>query len=343
MSRTRGLTEQVAGAYPRRMGTPSRLVAAWWLAVLGACAAPAPQVPPVAPEGSTPAGPLVPQARALFEGCTPFPDGVASRTYRCGDLTLWISEHAEAPVGPVLARARARVERRLGEGVAFVEGELPLAGRPWPSARFAQCQAPGDMASAGPCRAGGYVTSVAGRLGRQRELGCVARENARPLLARCLELFEYLATHGDPEGEPLDAATLLLPPRLPWRALAVPPGCHPTASTSRLGRIECADASLTWSVYRPARTAVTERWLAQSLAELRESLPGAGPVEEVSCRLEQLFTRCARFTVPSEKGPLVVWAGAVEWVDRALFAACAFPPALEPAFPSVCNGAFSRP
>ncbi|MCE9669085.1 hypothetical protein LY474_14830 [Myxococcus stipitatus] len=321
----------------------SCLVAAWWLAALCACRAPAPRVPPVPPEGSTPAGPVVPQARALFEGCTPFPDGVTSRTWRCGDLTLWVSEDAEARVEQVLGRARLRVTRRLGEAVVFVNGELPLAGRPWPSVRFALCEQGGGVDPEGPCRAGGYFTAVEVGLGRQRELGCVARGNERPELARCLELFEYLATHGDPEGEPLDAATLLLPPRLPWRALAVPPGCQPTASTSRLGRVECADASLVWSVYLPARAAVTERWLAQSLAELREALPGVGPVEEVSCRLEQRFTRCARFTLPSEKGPLVVWAGAVEWEDRALFAACSFPPELEPAFPAVCNGAFSRP
>jgi hypothetical protein len=78
------------------------------------------------------------------------------------------------------------------------------------------------------------------------------------------------------------------------------------------------------------------------VAELAESLPGSSPVEEVPCRLEGLSARCSRFTAPSDAGPLVVWAAAVEWEDRALFAACSFLSSEAP-FPAACNGAFSLP
>jgi|GEM_PF-2088519 len=317
---------------------------AWGFTVLCACATSAPQVPPVAPEGATPAGPFLPEARALFEGCTPVPDSTSSRIYQCGDATVWLVERKGVPAARVLTHARARLVERLGEGVVVAEGALPLAGRSWPAARFAMCEV-GDAGLEGPgsCRAGGYLVSVAGLLGRQRELGCVAKDNAQPALTRCLELFEFLAARGSPEGESLDAAALLLPPRLPWRTLAVPEGCQPSLSTSREGRIRCDDASLVWSVYRPAREEVTVRWRDQSVAELRAALPGASPVEEVECLLEERPARCQRFTAPSARGPLVVWAGAMQWDDRALFAACSFLASAEPAFPAVCNGAFSVP
>ncbi|WXH29070.1 hypothetical protein WA016_03018 [Myxococcus stipitatus] len=308
---------------------------------LSACTAPSPHVAPVAPEGATPVGPFAPEARALFDGCIPIPDSVTSRLYRCGEVTVWLAEREGVPAEQVLGLARARVVERLGERVVVAEGELPLVGRSWPAARFAVCES--GEAGAGACRAGGYLVAVEAGLGRQRELGCVAGGNSAPALARCLEFFEYLAAHGSPEGDALDAAALLLPPRLPWRSLAVPEGCLPVASTSRAGRIRCADASFVWSVYRPARAEVTERWRDQGVAELRDALSGAGPVEEVACRLEQLPARCLRFTAPSARGPLVVWVGAVQWEDRALFAACGFLAESEPDFPSVCNGAFSLP
>ncbi|AGC41928.1 lipoprotein [Myxococcus stipitatus DSM 14675] len=321
------------------MANAWRWVLAGWCVALCACTAPSPHVAPVAPEGATPVGPFAPEARVLFEGCIPIPDSATSRLYRCGEVTVWLVERKDVPAERVLALARARVVERLGEQVVVAGGELPLAGRSWPAARFAVCEA----GEARACRAGGYLVSVAAESGRQRELGCVARGNGAPGLARCLEFFEYLASHGNPEGDVLDVAGLLLPPRLPWRSLAVPDGCQPAASTSRAGRIRCEDASFVWSVYRPARAEVTERWRDQGVSELREALPGAGPVEEVACRLEQLPARCLRFTAPSARGPLVVWVGAVEWKDRALFASCGFLAKSAPGFPAVCNGAFSLP
>ncbi|MFP2959840.1 hypothetical protein ACLEPN_18905 [Myxococcus sp. 1LA] len=314
--------------------------AAWllWVYLAGAlcaCATPAPRVPPVAPEGATPVGPFLPEARALFDGCTPVPDRADSRLYRCDGLTVWLAEPEELTRERALAEAQARVTERLGPGATVVEEALPLAGSPWPSVRVEVCEA-------GDCRAGGYASAVSGTLGRVRQLGCVARDNARPLLARCLELLESLASNGSPEGETLGADALLIPPRLPWRAMAVPDGCQLAASTARAGRIRCEGASLLWSLYQPARSDVTERWRSRSVAELVDALPGAGPVEEVPCRLENLDTRCARFTVPSPEGALLVWAAAVTWEDRALFAACSHL-ASESPYPAVCNGAFTLP
>lgn len=319
------------------MRTAVWLLPAYLLSVLCACTAPTPRVPPVAPEGTTPVGPFVPEARALFEGCTSVPDRADSRTYRCGDVTVWMAEAKEGSLGDMLQRARERVTGRYGPGVVEVKGELPLAGGSWPSIRFAACpQVEGD------CRAGGYAVAVTAGVGRLRGLRCVARGNTRPLLARCLELLEYTASHGNPEGDVLDTDALVQPPRLPWRALAVPRGCQLAVSTTRAGRIRCGDSSFTWNVYMPARTDVTARWRDQGVAELAESLPGAGPVEEVACRLENLPARCSRFTAPTANGPLVVWAAAVEWQDRALFASCSFL-ASEPPFPAACNGAFVLP
>ncbi|AKQ69507.1 putative lipoprotein [Myxococcus hansupus] len=302
---------------------------------LCACAMSPARVPPVAPEGATSVGPFVPEARDLFEGCVPVPDSERSRLYRCEGLTVWLAERDGMTLEQALAEAQVRVTQRLGAGVTSVEDALPLAGRPWPAVRFEAC-------AAGDCRAGGYVSAVTGELDRVRQLGCVARANARPLLARCVELLEYLASNGTPEGEPLGADALLVPPRLPWRPLAVPDGCQLSVSTARSGRLRCEDASFLWSLYTPARPAVTARWRSRSVEALWESLPGAGAVEEVSCQLENLDTRCSRFTVPAPEGALVVWAAAVEWEDRALFAACSHR-ASEAPFPAVCNGAFTLP
>ncbi|MFP2905591.1 hypothetical protein ACLESD_11145 [Pyxidicoccus sp. 3LFB2] len=87
---------------------------------------------------------------------------------------------------------------------------------------------------------------------------------------------------------------------------------------------------------------MTMRWRDQGVAELADALPGAGPVEDVPCLLERRPARCARFTASTERGPLVVWAAATEWEDRALFASCSFL-ASETPFPAACNGAFSLP
>ncbi|MFP2926506.1 hypothetical protein ACLESO_15055 [Pyxidicoccus sp. 3LG] len=314
------------------------LLPVYVVGVLCACAAPTPRVSPVSPEGTTPVGPFVPEARALFEGCTPVPDSAISRTYRCEGLTVWVAEPKDLAVAGALEEGSSRIQRRLGDGLVVVKGELPLAGRSWPSVRFSACGAGG----AEPCRAGGYVTAVTAELGRVRQLGCVARGDSRPALARCLELFGYLATQGNPEGEVLDAAARVVPPRLPWRALAVPQDCQLAASTTRAGRIRCGEASFVWSVYRPARSDVTRRWKDLSVEELAAALPGSGPVEEVACRVEELPARCSRFTAPSARGTLEVWSAAVEWEDRALFASCSFLSSEAP-FPAVCNGAFSLP
>ena len=320
--------------------------AAWWVSVwlaggLYGCAAPTPRVPPVSPEGTTPVGPFVPEARALFDGCMSVPDSTDSRTWRCGDLTVWMAEARTESFAEVLIRSQDRVTARLGMDIVEVRGELPLAGNSWASSRFAAC-AGADGGAEGDCRAGGYYSAVPAGAGRLRGVGCIAKGNARPLLARCLELLEYLASRGNPEGDVLDPAALLLPPRLPWRALAVPQECQLAVSTTRAGRIRCGDATFAWSVYQPARTEVTARWRDQGVAELADALPGAGPVEEVSCRLEARPARCSRFTAPTARGPLVVWAAATEWEDRALFASCSFL-ASEAPFPAVCNGAFSLP
>ncbi len=314
--------------------------AAWLLSVylagaLCACATAPARIPPVAPEGATSAGPFVPEAREAFEGCVPVPDSERSRLYRCEGVTVWMAERDGMTLEQALAEAQVRVTERLGAGVTSVEEALPLAGRPWPAVRFEAC-------AGGDCRAGGYVAAVAGDLDRVRQLGCVARANARPLLARCVELLEYLASNGSPEGEALGADALLVPPRLPWRALAVPDGCQLSASTARSGRIRCAEASFLWSLYTPAQAEVTARWRARSVEELWESLPGAGGVDEVPCRLENVDTRCSRFTVPAPEGALLVWAAAVDWEEWALFAACSHL-ASEAPYPAVCNGAFTLP
>jgi hypothetical protein len=323
------------------MRTAAWWVSVYWVGVLCACTAPTPRVPPLSPEGTTPAGPFVAEARALFEGCMAVPDSADSRTWRCGDLTVWLAEEKTESFAQVLIRSQERVASRLGMELVEVEGELPLAGSSWRSSRFAAC-ARADGGAEGDCRAGGYYSAVNAGPGRLRGVGCIARGNARPLLARCLELLEYLASRGNPEGDALGPDALVLPPRLPWRALAVPGDCQLSVSTTRLGRIRCGDATFAWSVYQPSRTDVTMRWSDQGVAELADALPGAGPVEEVPCLLETRPARCSRFTAPTARGPLVVWAAATEWKDRALFASCSFL-ASETPFPAACNGAFSLP
>ncbi|MBJ6760236.1 hypothetical protein JGU66_05640 [Myxococcaceae bacterium JPH2] len=300
------------------------------------CATPAPPPPAVPLVGATSEGPFVPGARDLFAGCTPLPDSPTSRTWRCAGMSLWLEERQDLEPAQALAEARSRVIARLGaSGLTESRESLPLAGESWPALRFAAC------APNGACRASGYVTVVSPLAGRRRQLGCIVPGADRAELARCLERFEFLAAHGNPEGDVLDPAALLMPPRLPWRVLTVPPGCRLASSTSRSGRIRCEDATFSWSVFAPTEnTTGLARWRDQSVAELHDALPGSGPVEEVDCRLEVRPTRCFRFTTPGPQGARVLWAAEVTWQGGALFAACDFPSSA-PGFPAACNGVFT--
>jgi hypothetical protein len=307
--------------------------------VLGACQASVPVSPAVPVVGATQAGPFVAQARALFEGCVPVPDSATSRTYRCGGLSVWLDEQTGLTEAQAVDSGRARVRARLGPTLKEAVGALPLAGKPHPSLRFAKCE--GDR----PCAAEGYVTAVTPLAGRVRQLGCVSRGAARADLGRCLELFAYLATKGNPEGDVLAPSSLVTPPRLPWRELAVPEGCALADSTTRAGRVRCETATFSWSVFQPVQpgTSQIERWRDQSVEELRDALPGSSPVEMRDCFVEGMPTRCARFTAPSPegRGDVQVWAGGVDWRGRGLFVACGLPAGDTFPFPAACNGVFA--
>ncbi|MBN8229666.1 hypothetical protein JYK02_19325 [Corallococcus macrosporus] len=308
--------------------------------LLGACQASMPVVPAVPPVGATPAGPFVDDARSLFEGCVPVPDSATSRTYRCGALSVWLHEQPGLSEAQAVESGRARVHARLGPVLTEVRGELPLAGHPHPSLRFEQCAgAKGE----GPCPVGGYVAAVTPSAGHVRQLGCVAREPVRSGLGRCLELFAYLATRGNPEGDVLAPSSLITPPRLPWRLLYLPEGCELADSTTRAGRIRCAASTFSWSVFFPAHpsAAQVERWRDRSVEELRDALPGAGPVEVRDCYVEGLATRCLHFTAPGPGGDVQVWAGGVDRSGWGLFAACSLPASASFPLPTACNGVFA--
>ncbi|MCY1046538.1 hypothetical protein OV208_34860 [Corallococcus sp. bb12-1] len=323
------------------------LARVWWVGLtglgllLGACQATVPVAPAVPVVGSTPGGPFVAEAQALFDGCVPVPSSATSRTYRCGGLSVWLDELTGVTEAQAVQEGHARVRARLGLRLTEVTGELPLAGQSHPSLRFSKCA---DLKGAEPCRAGGYLTAVTPSVGRVRQLGCVARDNARADLGRCLELFAYLSTKGNPEGDVLSPSSLITPPFLPWRVLGVPEGCQLAASTTRAGRIRCDASTFSWSIFRPVQpgTSQVERWHDQSVEELRDALPGASPVELVDCYLEGQATRCARFTAPSPDGggDVVVWTGGVDWQEQGLFAACSFAARAFP-FPASCNGVFA--
>lgn len=312
------------------------------LALLGACQASVPVSPAVPLVGATPAGPFAADARGLFAGCVSLPDSITSRTYRCGALSVWLEERTGQTEAQAVEAGLARVHARLGPVLTEVAGELPLAGQPHPSLRFAKCSGANGEA---PCAAGGYLTAVTPFAGRVRLLGCLARGNARPELGRCLELFAYLATRGNPEGDVLDLASLITPPRLPWRVLEVPEGCQLADSTSRAGRIRCPASTFSWSVFQPVEqgTSQVELWRDSSVEELRDALPGASPVEPRDCYLEGVATRCLRFTAPSLEGggDLQVWAGGLDWQGRGLFEACILPASASFPSPASCNGAFA--
>ncbi|WP_338266135.1 hypothetical protein [Corallococcus caeni] len=310
--------------------------------LLGACQASVPVAPAVPTVGVTPSGPFVDDARPLFDGCVPVPDTPTSRTYRCGALSVWLYEQSGLSEAQAVEAGRDRVHARLGPALTEVRGELPLAGLPHPSLRFEQCA---GADGGGPCPVGGYVTAVTPSAGRVRQLGCVAREPVRAGLGRCLELFAYLATRGNPEGDMLAPSSRVTPPRLPWRLLFLPEGCELAASTTRAGRIRCAAATFSWSVFWPAEpgSAQVQRWRDRSVEELRDALPGAGPVEVRDCFVEGLATRCVRFTAPAPEGggDVQVWAGGVDRQGWGMFAACSLPASASFPFPTACNGVFA--
>ncbi|RKG97190.1 hypothetical protein [Corallococcus carmarthensis] len=311
-------------------------------ALLGACQATVPVAPAVPSVGVTPAGPFVDDARTLFDGCIPVPDSATSRMYRCGALSVWLHEQPGLSEAQAVESGRARVHARLGPALTEARGALPLAGQPHPSLRFEQCSGANGGA---PCPVGGYVTAVTPAAGRVRQLGCVARDDVRAGLGRCLELFAYLATRGNPEGDTLSQSSLVTPPYLPWRVLYMPEGCELADSTTRAGRIRCAAATFSWSVFQPVQpgAAQVERWRDRSVEELRDALPGAGPVEVRDCYVEGLATRCLRFTAPAPDGggDVQVWAGGVDRRGWGLFAACSLPASESFPFPTACNGVFA--
>ncbi|MFB1482368.1 hypothetical protein [Corallococcus sp. RDP092CA] len=324
------------------MRTARVAVGVAWGALLGACQAPLPASPAVPPVGATPAGPFVDDARPLFDGCVPVPDSATSRVYRCGALSVWLREQPGLGEAQAVDSGRARVHARLGSGLTEVRGELPLGGQPHPSLRFERCSGEGGD---GSCAVGGYVTAVTPSAGHARQLGCVARDDVRAGLGRCLELLAYLAARGNPEGDALSPSALVTPPRLPWRVLYLPEACELADSTTRAGRIRCAATTFSWSVFLPVwpGTAQVERWRDQSVEELRDALPGAGPVEPRDCYVEGLASRCARFTAPAPdgSGDLQVWAGGVDLKGWGLFAACSLPASASFPFPAACNGVFA--
>lgn len=322
------------------MRTARVAVGVAWGALLGACHATVPASPAVPLGGATPVGPFVEDARSLFEGCVPVPDSATSRTYRCGALSVWMQEQPGLSEAQAVDSGRVRVESRLGTDLKEVRGELPLGGQPHPSLRFEQCSG-----ADGGCAAGGYVTAVTPSAGQVRQLGCVARDEVRAGLGRCLELFAYLATRGNPEGDALSPSALVTPPRFPWRVLYLPEGCELAASTTRAGRIRCAASTFSWSLFQPVWPGAdqVERWRDRSAEELRDALPGARPVELRDCYVEGLATRCTRFTAPASdgSGDVQVWAGGVEQGGWGLFAACSLPASASFPFPTACNGVFA--
>ncbi|MBN9680884.1 MULTISPECIES: hypothetical protein [unclassified Corallococcus] len=307
--------------------------------LLSACLATAPVASAVPSEGVTPAGPFVDDARPLFEGCVPVPDSATSRTYRCGTLSVWLHEQPGLSEAQAVDAGRTRVHARLGPGLTEARGELPLGGQPHPSLRFEQCSGENT------CTVGGYVTAVTPSAGHVRQLGCVVRGDLRAGLGRCLELFAYLATRGNPEGDTLSPSALVTPPRLPWRVLFVPEGCEVADSTTRAGRIRCAASTFSWSLFRPVApgSGQVERWRDRSSEELRDALPGARPVEVRDCYVEGQATRCVRFTAPAPEGggDVQVWTGGVDHQGWGLFAACSLPTSTASLFPTACNGVFA--
>lgn len=304
----------------------------WLLWGVLACAPAASRVPPPPPTavGQTPAEPFVREALPLFEGCTPLPGLALERDYRCGDVTAWVGESSSVDTAEALRAGRERLRARLGAGVLESRVELPLVGQPWEAVRLSTCEG-------GTCR-GGYATAVAEPVGRTRSVGCVARGDGTPERSRCLELMEYLAARGNPEGLALEPAELVRP-RLPWRYLEVPGGCRLAASTATGGRLVCEGASFTWETLAPSRgTDWVERWREQTLAELRDTLPGAGPVEGVACTVEGESTRCARLRSTGEGGEQVSWVGTASRWNRVVLVVCSYR-GEGPGFPPACNGA----
>ena len=312
-------------------------IAACLLMVVCACAPATPRSPPpLSAVAATPADPFLPEARPLFDDCSPLPNGGAERAYRCGDATAWVAESSEWSPAEALRAGWERVRARLGPGVREARVELPLAGLPADTVRFSACE--GET-----CRAGGFLAALTAAAGRTRLVGCVARgDDSRPKRARCLELMQYLASRGNPEGLSLDPGELLRPPQMPWRYLAVPAGCRLAESTASGGRITCDAASFTWSVLPFVSPAAIERWREQTVVELRDTLPGASPVERVPCVLEGVTTSCARVRVPGERGEQVTWVAAVGKWARGVLVMCS---ALsgEASFPAACNEALTLP
>ncbi|XXF77587.1 hypothetical protein P2318_31725 [Myxococcaceae bacterium GXIMD 01537] len=302
-----------------------------WLCLLCACA-PALRTPATpALVTRTPADPFLAEALPLFDGCTPLPGATRERAYRCGGVTAWVAESSEWSPAEALRRGRERLAARLGPDVREGRTELPLAGLPEDTVRLSS--------GAG---AAGFVAALAGASGRTRLVGCVAREGGMPGRARCLELMQYLASRGNPEGLSLESSELLEPPQLPARFLSVPEGCRLGASTSTGGTITCGATSFSWSVFAPTRAALLERWREQTVAELQDTLPGAGPVERAACTLEGLPTACAVLRAPGEDGEQLSWVAAVPQWNRGLLVVCSFP-ASGSTFPAACNDALGVP
>lgn len=312
-------------------------IAACLLMVVCACAPVTPRSPPpLSAVAATPAAPFLPEARPLFDDCSPLPNGGAERAYRCGDATAWVAESSEWSPAEALRAGWARVRARLGPGVREARVELPLAGLPADTVRFSACE--GET-----CRGGGFLAALTAAAGRTRLVGCVARgEDSRPKRARCLELMQYLASRGNPEGLSLDLGELLRPPQMPWRYLAVPAGCRLAESTASGGRIACDAASFVWSVLPFVSPAEIERWREQTVVELQDTLPGASAVERVPCVLEGVETSCARVRVPGERGEQVTWVAAVGKWARGVLVMCSVLSG-EASFPPACNEALTFP
>jgi hypothetical protein len=275
---------------------------------------------------------FVPDARALFAGCTPSDEGINGRFYACAGYSAGITHifgTKEMDLPQVVARMTGALrtmvpqEAREEAFTVTLEGKNRSGVRLLPASRKASEVFGVAEIVVVPLPGGDYRAFWA---------ACQRRDN------RCdqqrLKVFQYFARKGPPERVTIDKRPEVGPPKLLDRTLAVPEGCQLATANSSYGRIQCNGSVLSWNVISVPPN--LEQWLKEMAAQLGPSLGGGLTSERVSCKVEGTPGKCTRLSKQRADGVLLSYLGATVIEGKGVMVSCTFLEAKD-GFPSVCN------
>jgi hypothetical protein len=275
---------------------------------------------------------FLPDARALFAGCTPSPEGSNGRFYSCTGLSAGIvhifagkGTDQRSAEGMMAAAVRTLMPKEVREEPVTIEldGKTGSGIRVLPASK---------KAAAVFGVAEGIVVPVDG--GDFRGMWTVCQRRSDRCDQRRRDIFQYFASKGPPERVTIDKRPEVGPPKLLGRTLAVPEGCQLAVANPVTGRIQCTGSVLSWNTVSVAPE--LEQWLDEIAGQMAPIIGEGFTKERLSCKVEGTAGRCLRLSKQRPEGRFLSYLGATAIGKQGVLVACTFAEA-KPGFPPVCN------